>query len=383
MASVTQKVVADEEEAKQTPIHGDILEKILSHVPLLDLVPASHVSRAWNHAVSSSLRNFIMLKPWLVVHTQSTRSPYLTTAHAYDPRSHVWIEFRQPPIKYVSTLRSSHSNLLYMLSPSKLSFSFDPLHLTWHHADAPFVWRTDPIVAVVGRRVIVAGGSCDFEDDPLAVEIYDIESREWDTCQSMPAVLKDSAASTWLSIAANDRNLFVTEKYSGMTHTYDPETKTWCGPYDLRPEPCIFYSVIAFSDDRLILIGLIGDGDSLGVKLWEVDSDTFNCKEIGEMPLCLIEKLKMEIFQVSSIGVCLAGNIAYIYNPSEVEEIVMCELVAGGCRWRSVRNVVASDRNWMERFVFTCSDVGIDDVNRALRSENLRFAMKTSCGGES
>ncbi|KAL6987642.1 hypothetical protein U1Q18_013389 [Sarracenia purpurea var. burkii] len=72
---------------------------------------------------------------------------------------------------------SSHFNLLYMLSPSKLSFSLNLLHLTWHHVEAPLVWRVDPIVVAIGRCVVVAGGTYDFEDDPLAVEIYDVESR--------------------------------------------------------------------------------------------------------------------------------------------------------------------------------------------------------------
>ncbi|KAA8533164.1 hypothetical protein F0562_033303 [Nyssa sinensis] len=367
------KVMVEEQEA---PIHGDILEAILSHVPLTDLVPASCVSKAWKRAVFSSLRNFNRLKPWLIVHTQSSRSPYATTTHAYDPRSHVWVEIRQPPIRYVSALRSSHSNLLYMLSPSKLSFSFDPLHLTWHHVDAPLVWRTDPIVALVGHRIVVAGGACDFEDDPLAVEIYDVESRTWDTCQSMPAVLKDSAASTWLSVASNNHKLFVIEKHSGVTHVFDPETKTWYGPYDLRPDQRIFFSVIAFSSNRLVLVGLIGGSDTVeSLKLWEVDCETFECREIGEMPLTLVEKLKTENFQLSSVSVCLTGNFVYLYNPLDVELVFVCEFVDGGCMWRSIRNVVANDRTKMERFVLTCSTVGIDEVKAALRSENRRFVI--------
>ncbi|KAL6991437.1 hypothetical protein U1Q18_009549 [Sarracenia purpurea var. burkii] len=229
---------------QESPIYGDILEAILSHVPLVDLVPASHVSAAWNWAVLSSLRHSNALKPWLVVHSQDCRPPYAIAAHGYDPRSHVWFRVEQPPIRNVSVLRSSHSNLLYMLSPSKFSLSLDPLHLTWHNAEAPLVWRADPIVAAVGRRVVVAGGTCDFEDDPLAVEIYDVESRTWSSCDSMPAVLKDSSASTWLSIASDDQKMFVTEKHSGATHTFNPETKTWCGPYDMRPDPSTFHSVI-------------------------------------------------------------------------------------------------------------------------------------------
>ncbi|THF98910.1 F-box/kelch-repeat protein At1g23390 [Camellia sinensis] len=360
--------------AQEASIHGDMLETILSYVPLIDLVPASHVCKSWKRAVFSSLRHLNKPKPWLIAHTH-------TTSHAFDPRSHVWIEIKQqqPPIKQqqqISTLRSSHSNLLYMLSPSKLSFSFDPLHLTWHHTDAPLVWRVDPIVAAVGRHIIIAGGTCYFEDDPLAVEIYDVETRAWELCDPMPAILKDSSASTWLSIASDDLKLFVTEKHSGVTHTFDPETKTWSGQYDLRPDPCIFYSVIAFSDDRLILAGLIGEIDNVrGVKLWGVNCESFECEEIGEMPLEFLEKLKGESFQLSSIAVCFAGKVVNIYNPLMAEEVFMCEFVDGGCQWWSVRNAAANRWNRMETVVFTSSKVGIEDLHRAVWSENRRFAV--------
>ncbi|KAM7487290.1 hypothetical protein LguiB_024774 [Lonicera macranthoides] len=368
----------DEQQVEAAEFHGDTLEAILSHVPLIDLVPASQVSRSWNRAVSSSLRHFNRLKPWLIIYIQSSRPPYSTTTRAYDPRSRVWIDINQNPIRYVSALRSSHSNLLYMLSPSKLSFSFDPLHLEWHQAEAPVVWRTDPIVAVVGRRIVVAGGTCDFEEDPLAVEIYDIVSRKWTISESMPAVLKDSSASTWLSIATNDRILFVSEKHTGVTHSFDPERMNWHGPYDLRPNPRILYSVIGFSDDRLILIGLIGDVEQVdGVKLWEVDCESFDCEEIGEMPVEFVKKLESEMFQLSSIGVCMAGNTVYMYNPMQVEEVLICEFVNGGCRWRIVENNIigSGDRNPTERFVLTCSKVGMMELQRAMRSDHRKFVV--------
>ncbi|KAF2292771.1 hypothetical protein GH714_028089 [Hevea brasiliensis] len=159
-----------------------------------------------------------------------------------------------------------------MLSPSKFSFSFDPLHLTWHNVDSPLVWRTDPIVAVVGHRVIVAGGACDFEDDPLAVEMYDLKTRTWDTCESLPAHFKDSAASTWLSMQSQ-----ITK----------------------------FINVM--------------------------------------------------------------GDFVYISKTSAPEEVVFCEFSDGACRWSSVRNAVVNDQcRLTERLVFTCANVGLGDLQRAI-----------------
>lgn len=118
------------------------------HVPLIDLVSAYHVSRSWNHVVFSSLRHVNKTKPWLLLHTQlqRTMAPYLTTTHTYNTHSHMQIEIRNNRISsFDFLLRSSHSTLLYTFSTSKF-FSFDPLHLTWHHMDTPRVWMTDPLL---------------------------------------------------------------------------------------------------------------------------------------------------------------------------------------------------------------------------------------------
>ncbi|XP_071927697.1 F-box/kelch-repeat protein At1g23390-like [Coffea arabica] len=366
---------------EEDPIYGDMLEEILSRVPLIDLIPTLHVSKSWNQAVHSSLLSRNPPKPWLIIHSQATRHPYATTTRAYDPCSRVWIKMSQPAsIKHATALRSSNSNFLYMLSPSKLSFSFDKLNLRWHHVDAPLLWRGDPIVAEVGDSIVVAGGTCDFEDDPLAVEIYSIKNRSWRTCDSMPARLKDSAASTWLSVAATPEKLFVMEKHSGATYWFDLDSNDWSKQFDIRPDQRCFYSVIGCVKERLILVGLIGDVENVEkVKVWEVgcdsDSGSFDrCMETGEMPRLFVEKLESETFGISSINICLAGSFVYIYNPEKVEEVVACELIkGGGCNWGSVHNAVSGGVCGMERVVFTCADVKVEELERALGAENRRF----------
>ena len=369
------------EEAPPSPIHGDILEVILSHVPLVDLVPASHVSKAWKRAVSFSLRHVNPIKPWLLVHTQENRLPHVTTTHAYDPRSHVWLEVRGPSISHVCAVRSSHSTLLYSLSPTKFSFSIDPLHLTWHHVDPPHVWRTDPVVALVGDCIIVAGGAWDFEDNPLVVEIYDLNTHTWDTCASMPAILKDSTASTWLSVAVDGNRMYVTEKNSCVTYFLDPNNKTWHGPYDLRPDQNIYTCVTGILHNRLIMVGAVGDSENVkSVKLWEVRGELeldWELKEIGEMPEEMVEKLKGESGCVPSVTVASMADFVYIHNSSEPEEMIVCEAVHEGHKWGSVRNMAAKDGSRMQRMVIGCADVNLEDLQRAV-SENGRFVVKSA-----
>ncbi|GAV70612.1 Kelch_1 domain-containing protein [Cephalotus follicularis] len=372
----------EEEEEAAATIHGDILEAILSHLPLIFLPPACHVSLAWHHAAFSSL-GYNKIKPWLILHNQNTRKSHEATMHAYDPRSHLWIQVMQPlaSMTYqVSTLRSSTSAILYMLSPSKFSFSVDPLHLTWQHVDPPRVWRADPVVALVGHKVVLAGGTHFFEDDALSVEMYDTETGSWDTCDSMPDILRDSAASTWLSVAVNDNKMYVADKASGVTAWFDPITKTWRGPYDLLPEGNVYHSVIGSLNDRLILVGLIGDAEDVkSVKMWEVDTELVKLREIGEMPNSLVNRLKGESCYMTSIGVNMMGDHVYIHNPAAPHEIVVCEMVVKGmCEWGSVRNEAVNDP--MCTLVFTCSDVGLADLDRAFMSEKRSFVVKYSKG---
>ncbi|KAJ8773830.1 hypothetical protein K2173_008293 [Erythroxylum novogranatense] len=371
----------EESPSVEAPIHGDMLEAILTYVPLIYLVPACHVSKQWSRAVSTSLRHQNPIKPWLLLHIQRTRHPYSTASYAYDPRSRIWVQIHQPPIKYVYALRSSHLTLLYMLSPSKFLFSFDPLHLTWHHVDAPIVWRTDPIVALVGHRVIVAGGACDFEEDPLAVEMYDLKSRTWDRCESMPTIFKDSAASMWLSVTADSNKMYVVQKSSGIMYSFDPITNAWQGPYNVKPTTDVRSCIIGFAKDQFMMVGLTEEINGVNVKVWRVDGESWEfVKVIGEMPKELVEKLRVDSWSTSSVIVSLIDDFMYINNTSAPGEMIVCELGDGGdCKWSSVENVIVGDDCLLrDRLVFTCSYVGLKDLHIAMTAHNCKFAAKSN-----
>lgn len=368
----------------EAPIHGDILQSILSHVPLVDLVQASQVSKSWSQAVTSSLNYVNKPKPWLVVHSQSKRAPYTITSHVYDPRSLVWIEVSQPSMQNISTLHSSPTNnLLYMISLTRFSFSCDPLHLTWQHVDAPHVSRTDPVVALMSNFIVVAGGTCEFEDDKLSVEMYNLASHMWVTCPSMPSSYKESGASTWLSNIVVEENLLVMEKISGLTHMFDPKLRMWSQRYYLKPDPQIFYSVLAHSNGwGIILFGLIGTPEKIeAVKLYKVninDGHIICNEELGHIPLELIIKLKSEVFEFSDLNVCMAGNIVYVYNTAAMDEVLVGEMVeGGGWRWWSLKNEASSDRSRiMKRNVIGCAEVGLEELHRVMDQNKGTFKVK-------
>ncbi|KAI3914268.1 hypothetical protein MKW92_022572 [Papaver armeniacum] len=152
--------IKDQKTGEETPIQGDVLDKIVSHLPTIHLVPSFYVSKLWQRAVFSCIRIPSRTKPWLIIYVQSRRNLSLTTTQAYDPSSNIWIEITEPStMTYTSPLRSSNSDTLYMLTPSKFSFSADPLHVKWLDIVGPRVWRADPIVAVVGSCIVVTMGT--------------------------------------------------------------------------------------------------------------------------------------------------------------------------------------------------------------------------------
>ncbi|KAJ4827808.1 hypothetical protein Tsubulata_026141 [Turnera subulata] len=384
---------SSEEANPEAPIHGDILDSIITYLPLIHLVPTSQVSKSWNRAVSTSIR-VNRIKPWLFLHTQKTRPPYstTTTTHAFDPRSHLWIKITRPtppPPPHTSPLRSSHSTLLYMLSPFKFSFSTE-LHAAWHTVDAPAVWRTEPVVALVGHHVVVAGGGGEFEDDPMSVEMLDTRTGTWDSsCPSMPEAFQYCKTTTWLSVAADSDKMYVTDRSTGTTHVFCPNTKTWHGPYtvsiDNHHDICNFAT--GFAGDRLILVGVI-IGEVEGVKLWELklngETSSLECfREIGEMPKQLVEEMINEdgesFGDATSVDVNMAGDVVYVSNKSNPGKVFLCEIGdhGGACDWRRVPNVVVDDDvRLRERVVLTCSNVGLGDLHRAMVAEKMEFSVK-------
>ncbi|KAJ0257689.1 F-box/kelch-repeat protein [Hirschfeldia incana] len=374
-----------EVEEEECSIDGDILASILSTLPLLDLDSACHVSKSWNRAVFFSL-NRLKSTPWLLLYKQRSHPPYTmaATATAYDPKSEKWIELSTGSSPVEHAARSSHSTLLYALSPARLSFSVDAFHLMWQHAPPPRVWRIDPIVAVVGRRLIVAGGACEFEDDRLAVESLDIGSFEsWERCESMPQCLSGSASSTWLSVAVSAETMYVTEKRSGVSFCFDPETKSWAELPDFSPDDCRLYSrAIGFVSNRLVMAGITGDEDDpKGIELWEVVSTESRMKlrfeSVGSMPEECLEKLRGidSDWPLTSIVFNAVGDMVYMHNNAgETGEIVAAEMEGGKlCKWRTLRNADARGHAG-ERLVVACSNVSFSDLKRAFR-DGLSFSV--------
>lgn len=67
------------------------------------------------------------------------------------------------------------------------------------------------------------------------------------------------------------------EKHVGVFCRFDVGGKTWeCMPSFLMPKNSIIFSLIGFSNCRLVLIRLVADAKNVDrVRIWEVDPETF------------------------------------------------------------------------------------------------------------
>ncbi|CAI8584423.1 unnamed protein product [Vicia faba] len=117
------------------------------------------------------------------------------------------------------------------------------------------------MVARVGNNIVVAGGACHFEDDPLAVEIE----------------IK-----------------YKTKKNSCTMYSFDCKMMNWEAPYDLRREESVFFSVTGMMRDRLVVVGIVGDAVNVkAVSIWEVRKELgFEMVELCVMPKEMVEKLR-------------------------------------------------------------------------------------------
>nr|XP_009385930.2 PREDICTED: F-box/kelch-repeat protein At1g23390-like [Musa acuminata subsp. malaccensis] len=363
------------EAAADTALHGDVLDAIVSRVSPLDLLPASRVSKAWRAAVLSSPRR---PPPWFILHHLGRRQ----VAAAFDPLSRAWRSLPFAP-SYPSHRQGPQPQQVssYMLSPgggtrlcvlsvSALALATDPFGASWRQLEPPRYSRTDPVVAVVGTRVVVAGGASDLEDGENAVEVFDGgASGAWVSCEPMPEAFRWSES---ISSAAVGRRLYVLEKQSPFTLSwFDVESRRWGPARGVRvPDPTVRHAAIGFANGRLLLAGAGGIGTGFGwraesVRLWAVDEESLQVEEeVGSMPRAMVEELVGDGgWGLSSLGFLSEGRFAYVYNPSYPKDLFLCELEeGGGCRWESVPRPACMEERPTHRVVVGCCQVGVEDL---------------------
>ncbi|CAM0943135.1 unnamed protein product [Alopecurus aequalis] len=391
-------VVGDRQEGCEALIalhlYGDVLETVVERLPVADLAATAVVSREWLSAVRSVLRRRPRRLPWLVVHFLGRRR--LTAA--YDPHSGAWLTVHAAPrngtpSSAVRQVRSASGDRICELSLSGLDIAGDALGTSARIAvKAPGVCRVDPVFAVVGDRVIALGGACHLAlaegENAAAVEVH--EGGIWAACDPVPPALRESASATWLSAAATDQRVYLTERTTGWASWFDPAKRRWGPTRLLRPDVGVSTWAIApgrAGAERLLLFGAKREGQGaekrVVVQTWEVDGDALDLSRgttRDAMPSEMSEVLfpgdedqdGEEIFP--SIGVCGNATGGYVYNAAEpANGAVLYDLRRGGKgsgavdRWERVPCVPAARAEPLGRVILACSPVGLDELPGGLR----------------
>ncbi|XP_074588069.1 F-box/kelch-repeat protein At1g23390-like [Curcuma longa] len=365
----------------RTSLDGDVLDEVVARVSTLDLLRVSRVSRGWRSAAMSSVLRR-RRPPCLLLRLQSRRR---ASAHVYDPTSGAWRGVPIPPeaslhgldAPRVAALASSLSGgpCFYALSSSKLALATDPLGTAWRDLEPPRCWRTDPTVALVGTRLVVAGGGCSLEGSAGSVEMCDAYGGGggclWEPCEAMPEAFRLSPA---ISAAASERRLYVVERKPPFGASwFDTETRRWGPTRSLRvPDPTARHVAIGFSNGRLLLAAA-GGGSGIGwgwaaesVRVWAVEEETLEVASeevVAEMPREMVAGLAEEGgggWGLPAIGFLCEGGFAYFYNPVYLKEFFLCEQQAagggggGGCRWERVGPPACVEERPMDRVVLGC-----------------------------
>uniref|UniRef100_A0ACD5VTZ5 Uncharacterized protein n=1 Tax=Avena sativa TaxID=4498 RepID=A0ACD5VTZ5_AVESA len=390
---------ADSAELAALYLYGDVLESVVDRVPAADLAATAGVSREWLRAVRSALRRRPRRLPWLVVHLHGRRR---RTA-AYDPHSGAWVTVQAPrhaTPSHVRLVLGARGDRVCVLSLSGLDVAGDPLGTSACVAmKAPSVWRVDPVFASVGDRVVALGGACQLAlaegEDAAAVEVH--ESGSWIACDPMPAALRESAAATWLSVAATDHRVYLADRTTGWASWFDPLKRLWGPTRRLAPDASVSTWGVApgrAGAERLVLFGAKRQGEGAAnrvvIQTWEVDGDALDLSP-GVVHDSMPSEMSGRLFRRDedeedeeetspSIGVRGNATGGYVYNAAELANgAVLYELREGKDgsaveRWEWVPCAPAVRAEPLGRAILPCSPVGLDELSRGLAPLSPRRA---------
>ncbi|WOK94924.1 hypothetical protein Cni_G03629 [Canna indica] len=372
----------------------DVVELILSYLPLRSAVVASAVCRQWHAVVSdpgfaSRADSSRRRRPWLFLYGQNNVVLRKSQAFGFDPDSDAWIALPPSPSAiHVDCFAGAGGFFFATTSTTRLCYA-PLLRGPWRETSPLRFSRCNPLVGVFsapgGRRQFIVvgggriGGLVDL-DDPLAVEIYDPASDAWELCAPMPTEFLRGNSSHWLTAALiGNRFFFVFGIFSSSIAAFDLSRRTWTGVQTLGP-PDVLFSFLLACGDRLILAGLCSSPERLpGFVLWAVDHLTMDFVEIGEMPRDLLSCLfdsDDDDNRFASLKCVGLDGLVYVFmeDPHRGFPACVCEITQGpsagaeassapnlSCSWRKVPPLPGPvDR--FHKVVAFCSPVPLNSV---------------------
>ncbi|XP_030451633.1 F-box/kelch-repeat protein At3g24760 [Syzygium oleosum] len=365
----------------------DLVDLILSLLPVPSLLRASSVCKLWRSIIVSS-SNRPRPSPdspasapcWFFLYGIHNTSSRNNQSFAFDPLSGAW--FRLP----IHTHRddpsfsfTASSGFLFTTTPT---FSFTRVFRDSWRATSPLHFsRINPLLAVFGGgdgdgpgpglRFVVVGGDgfignlVDIEDR-LAVEIYDPRSDRWDLCPPLPADFRPGNSSQSLSSALFRGRFYVFGIYSCFLSCFDLRHRIWSDVQTLRP-PGVLFSFLIACRERLVLAGMCVGPSGPSFNLWQIDETSMEFREIAIMPSNLLNGLvdSEEEDKFASLKCVGSGDMIYVFNEEYHKKYpaCVCEIGSdyGRCSWRRLPDL-PSPVNKFHKVISFCSAVSIHTV---------------------
>lgn len=357
----------------------DLVESILSRLPITSILRATSVCKLWNSIIHSysfktQVSDSRLFPSWLFLFGQNNH-PLV----AFDPESNDWIRFSKETGLSTDSLIASGG---FIFSTSLEKFSFRPVfNGRWCQTRPLRFPRCKPLIGVCyeadflkqARFIVVGGISLLNQQDCLAVEIYNPDQNYWELCQPLNEIFQPGNSAQSLCSALFEEKFFVYDKYSCFISSFDMKERSWSNPKTLRPPGTLVSSLISVQN-RLILAGLCTTyNDGLEFNLWNIDDVTLEFREIAIMPQdllsCLIDHESGQKF--SSLKSAGSDRFLYIFNEELSGDfpVCICEMSnSGNCSWRRTPGFPESVTS-LQNVVSFCFNGSLQDILHGVEGE--------------
>ncbi|XP_039845129.1 F-box/kelch-repeat protein At3g61590-like [Panicum virgatum] len=285
----------------------DLLEKVLSMLPVVSVIRSESVCKRWHdvvHVLRCTLNRMVPQKPWYFMFTCSDE---VVSGFAYDPSLLKWYNFDFPCIEKSNWSTSSSAGLVCLMDGDNTNrvFVCNPITKDWKRlADAPGGRSADYSALAIsasrkshGYTVVVARCNQvpgEYYLWELSIILYDSETSEWITpfkevlhrwrggeeCIICEGVLYYLVYST---------GILVNEEHRHRVLIYDLTSRHY--PTSLMsmaiPVPCSLTCVRLMNlREKLIMVGGIGKQDRAGIikgiGIWQLCNKEWH--EVSRMP---------------------------------------------------------------------------------------------------
>ncbi|WVZ80085.1 hypothetical protein U9M48_027591, partial [Paspalum notatum var. saurae] len=286
---------------------NDLLEKVLSMLPVASVIRSELVCKRWHEAVNvlrCTLNSMVPQRPWYFMFTCSDE---VVSGFAYDPSLRKWYSFDFPCIEKSNWSCSSSAGLVCLMDSDNRSrvFVCNPITKDWKRlADAPVGRSADysAIAICAGRKsccytVVVARCNQvtgEYYLWELSIHLYDSETSGWITpfnevlhrwrgggeCVICEGVLYYLVYST---------GILVNEEHQHRVLMYDITSRpSHTSLMNMAiPVPCSLTCARLMNlREKLVMVGGIGKRDRpgtiRGIGIWQLCNKEWN--EVSRMP---------------------------------------------------------------------------------------------------